>query len=50
MILHFGYAERYAQKHFRVHHRTSFPVSDVETRTTSIRSLVLAVSVITGGR
>ncbi|MGW7532803.1 DUF1345 domain-containing protein [Amycolatopsis sp. NPDC054798] len=89
-ILHFGYAERYAQLyydslptqhfHFPETERptladftyfaftigTSFAVSDVETRTTSIRSLVLAhsvlsfmyntatlgiaVSVITGGR
>ncbi len=89
-IMHFGYAERYAQKyydslptqHFRFPETerptladftyfaftigTSFAVSDVETRTTSIRSLVLAhsvlsfmyntatlgiaVSVITGGR
>ncbi|MFD2472463.1 DUF1345 domain-containing protein [Amycolatopsis silviterrae] len=69
-ILHFGYAERYAQKyyddlptqHFRFPETerpaladftyfaftigTSFAVSDVETRTTSIRSLVLAHSVL----
>jgi uncharacterized membrane protein len=89
-ILHFGYAERYAQtyydslpvRHFRFPETerptlvdftyfaftigTSFAVSDVETRTSSIRTLVLthsvlsffyntatlgiAVGVITGGR
>ncbi|ATY10218.1 DUF1345 domain-containing protein [Amycolatopsis sp. AA4] len=69
-ILHFGYAERYAQmyydslptRHFSFPETerptladftyfaftigTSFAVSDVETRTTPIRSLVLAHSVL----